>query len=524
MKKQYVWIALFILATAITATLLINTSGLAQPTAQGQAMGQEARVILVAGKDNVEPMYLPPPDEFTRLRAQTANIQITWLYGTYGSTYCQTWPANAQTAFEYAVGIWESLINSPVPITVDACWENMGSTSGILGGAGPNAINANFSGAPIPGTWYPGALANALAGYDLSSGRSDISASFNSAFPNWDFTTGSSTSPTKYNFVSVVLHELCHGLGFISSLERYQATNSAWWGWSSPAYPVIMDRFIENGDGLNLVAKYPSADYTPSVALFNELTNNNVWFNGTNANAANGGGRPQLYAPSVWAEGSSISHLDYATYAGGVNTLMVYALNAGVTVHDPGPVTKGIFKDIGWAFEAPPTPTPTPTATPTPQVTVIPAASGGALTAIHETTTTAQFPPASLPYDIRVTLGFTDVTGYGVKYAPVKPGLLLSAVRVSDSQPVYELDSPFTLTIDYDNADVWSIKEDTLMVYYWNSGQWITATQTCNPATTFTRSTDLNRFTIGVCDMARYALMGETERIFLPIVLRNASP
>jgi hypothetical protein len=27
---------------------------------------------------------------------------------------------------------------------------------------------------------------------------------------------------------------------------------------------------------------------------------------------------------------------------------MVYAISAGVSMHDPGPVTRGLLKDLGW--------------------------------------------------------------------------------------------------------------------------------------------------------------------------------
>lgn len=521
MRKQYVWIILLGIWAAISAAILMNTSGLAQSAAQGLALPQTARVILVAGRENVEPMFVPPPDEFTRLHTQTATFEINWLYG--GG--CQAVPVEARIAFQYAADIWATLIHSPVPITVDACWKDMGNPN-ILGGAGPVETWRDFLGAPWASTQYPVALANALYGSDINPRQADIEAEFNSAFSSWYFGTGSSTPIGKYNFVSVALHELCHGLGFISSLQRYGETNSATWGWET-SYPVIMDRFIENGSWQTLVNQYPTANELPSAALYSELIGGNIWFNGPYADQANGGGRVRLYAPGTWSSGSSISHLDYDTYGGGPNTLMVYALNAGATVHDPGPVTKGILKDIGWKFEAPPTPTPTftptPTATPTPKVTVIPA-SGGSLTAIHETTTTVQFPDESLPWDIRVTLGFTDVTGYDVKLAPVKPGLFLSAIRVSDSQPVYELASPFTMIINYDERDIWSIKENTLMMYYWDSSQWITATQTCSPTSSFTHNAPGNQVIVQVCDLARYALMGETERVFFPITMKSTSP
>jgi hypothetical protein len=68
--------------------------------------------------------------------------------------------------------------------------------------------------------------------------------------------------------------------------------------------------------------------------------------------AANGGQRVKLYAPSTWAGGSSYAHLDYSTFSGTTNRLMVYAISSGVAIHDPGSVTMGLLRDLGWGGAA----------------------------------------------------------------------------------------------------------------------------------------------------------------------------
>ncbi|RMF41613.1 MAG: CAP domain-containing protein, partial [Anaerolineae bacterium] len=59
------------------------------------------------------------------------------------------------------------------------------------------------------------------------------------------------------------------------------------------------------------------------------------------------------------------------------NALMTYALPPGEANHDPGPVVRGMFGDMGWTINnATPTPSPTasltPTFTPTPSATITP--------------------------------------------------------------------------------------------------------------------------------------------------------
>ena len=85
----------------------------------------------------------------------------------------------AHTAFEYAVDIWENFITSPVTIEIRATWTPL--EPNVLGSAGPMEAEANFNGAIFDNTFFPIALANKLAGSDLSA-EVDIQARFNSSF------------------------------------------------------------------------------------------------------------------------------------------------------------------------------------------------------------------------------------------------------------------------------------------------------------------------------------------------------
>jgi hypothetical protein len=198
---------------------------------------------------------------------------------------------------------------------------------------------------PEAGTWYPVALANALSGSDQNGSTSEIDASFNSGYSSWYFGTDGNTPAGQYDFASVVLHEIGHGLGFLGFMDVV-----AGMGYSDYlGYPGIYDRFTENGSGTQLLW-YPS----PSATLAAQLQSNNVYFDGPNANAANGGTPAKLYAPGTWSDGSSYSHLDDSTYDGTSNALMTHAIGWAESIHNPGPVTLGIFKDMGWTVETQP--------------------------------------------------------------------------------------------------------------------------------------------------------------------------
>ena len=146
--------------------------------------------------------------------------------------------------------------------------------------------------------------------------------------------------------MSVVLHELGHGLGFFGSMNVSTVNGS--WGFGT-GFPAMYDRFAINGSSQLLIDTYPNF----SVSLGAQLVSN-VFFGGANARNGNGGNAPKLYTPSVWQQGSSYSHLNEATFpAGSLNSLMTPQIGAGEAIHDPGPIVRGAFIDMGWTVPPP---------------------------------------------------------------------------------------------------------------------------------------------------------------------------
>ena len=315
--------------------LLFLVMGLSQSpiTAQeniGQSADNQQLIYIWAGQSDRIVPYVPSPFELIP-QTPTANITVN---------YIGSWNSQAQAAFEYAVSIWEGLLVSTVTIEVDAEWSSS-LPPGALGGAGPYTFWRDFTNAPQANTWYPAAIANERAGSDLNGTDPEIDAAFSSTFSDWYFGTDGNPPDSDYDFVSVVLHELGHGLGFVGSMRV--ASGVGYWG-SGTAYPFIYDRFTENGGGTPLL-NY--ANY--SVALAGQLTSGTVYFDAPQANAANGGSRPHLYAPGIWQQGSSYSHLDESTFVGGTsNALMTPIIYNGEANHNPGPITLGMFQDMGW--------------------------------------------------------------------------------------------------------------------------------------------------------------------------------
>jgi len=262
-------------------------------------------------------------------RSTAANIEVTYTGFT----------PQAQAAFQHAVEIWEALLVSPVTIHVQATWTPLGT--GVLGSAGATAYYSDISGATRSGVTYPVALAEKISGQELNGATvPDINARFSSTF-NWYYGLDGNVPAGQYDLVSVVLHELGHGLGFIASTSYSGGSGT----YSTP--PSIYATYMENlaGQALTNPALFPN----PSTALGTQFTSNNVYFNSNLAKAVNGGVRPRLYAPTTYSAGSSISHLNEATYpAGNINSLMTPQIGSAEAMHNPGPITLRMFDEMGW--------------------------------------------------------------------------------------------------------------------------------------------------------------------------------
>ena len=330
----------------LMAAMYLSATPVVAATASSKGVAKnESRMVTLMHDPRPSTLRVPLPESFARLHAQgakAATVTINFLPAGSPNTHwgdtAIAWPAAAKAAVTYAASVWASQLNSSVPIVIDAAWvNNLGS--GVLGHSGSLNSWRDFLGAPMAGTWYSITLANALYGSDLDPANADIYMGFSSTF-DWYTGTDGSTPGTQVDLVSVVLHEICHGLGFAGLMSVSSGIGS--WG-GGTAYPKSYDRFTENGSGQLLISAFANN----SAALASQLTSDNIYFNGAMATAANGDSHPKLYAPATWSQGSSYAHLA-ETFNGTSHALMTYSLANGESIHSPGTITMGLLRDVGW--------------------------------------------------------------------------------------------------------------------------------------------------------------------------------
>ncbi len=322
-KNVFIVIILFLSAWVSNGQQLKSKSGLSLPQPFCVASGK------------VEKSFIPPPESFLLKSGDPkCDIDVTYIGFT----------TEAQNAFEHAVEIWESIIESDMTIRMKATW-NSDMESNTLGSCGAETYYANFTNAPYEDLYYPVAIAEKIANKELNGeSRYDIEADFNSSI-NWYYGIDGDTPDTQYDLVSVVLHEIAHGLGFQGFF--FVKDDQGIYGYYEEGDATSFDRLVVRSFGAQLLDTTVYSNRSSELA--SALQSAGLYAESPIAKASNNGIRPRLYAPTVFEEGSSVYHLNDNTYpTGNENSLMTHAFGMGEAIHDPGPLTRGIMEDIGW--------------------------------------------------------------------------------------------------------------------------------------------------------------------------------
>lgn len=283
---------------------------------------------------------VPAPDAILR---RLPNARTAAATSQFIVTYDSAMPEAAKKAFQYAVDIWQSILISKIPIRVNAQWGG-NLSAGALAATSPWTYYRNFPGAQKYVTWYPVALAEKILEREINGTNPDIVITIGTTI-NWYYGTDGTPPANQYDFTSTILHELCHGLGFTGSFynDKSGASDVGSYGFGDNT-PAVYDRYIENAAAKQLISFTNN-----SSALAAEITSRKLYFNGPIlANTANKGDKVPVYAPAQYSVGSTIYHLA-ETFNNTQNALMTYSVNPGQSILNPGPVTKAILGEMGWA-------------------------------------------------------------------------------------------------------------------------------------------------------------------------------
>ena len=176
---------------------------------------------------------------------------------------------------------------------------------------------------------------HATTGIDPSGGFPDSIATFDFGY-NWH--PGTSANPGGlFDLFSVTLHEFTHSMGFLTLMNSSGVSSISG---TDPGVFGVFASFLERGDGTQLFG--PGGDFLGNLG---DLTSDDVFFDGPNATAANGGNPIKIYAPGTFQPGSSFAHLDPM-----LNALMNPSFGPGVEKREWTTYDSAILQDIGWEF------------------------------------------------------------------------------------------------------------------------------------------------------------------------------
>jgi hypothetical protein len=245
-------------------------------------------------------------------------------------------------ATEYALELWGEQLGGRLAVEISVSFDSLANN--ILGSS------YRMPSYMLPGTntWYCSAVGKQLAGA-IQHSMKDIRIIMNK---NYTFYYGvdGKTPNGKHDYLTIMLHEITHGLGFFAQCGQngaYSYTTSTGGGAGTP-FPGAFDRQLCKGlDG----ALLPDLNQSERAAL---VISNNLYAGAPSSHLleANEGVRVKIYAPTTYNSGSSTSHWDNSVT---FPTFMKYSIGSGASnaLHTFNDRKIGLMLDIGWTLPIP---------------------------------------------------------------------------------------------------------------------------------------------------------------------------
>ncbi|MDW8243944.1 MAG: hypothetical protein RMJ88_12100 [Thermogemmata sp.] len=259
------------------------------------------------------------------LTTTSVAAQITWNItyldpngtGFYDPTYGQLRRNSIVAATQYLGTVLDGRG------TVNLEFSTAPSNAGYLAAFGPayfSAVPSN-KGSFQNGSVYQAARTNTHIGYDSIDGVGYFNFNY-----GWNY-VGQTPSSNRYDMVTVAIHEIMHGMGFISLTDQLGRGLRN----STPGTPdtySVYDRYLHKGSGANATALFNTNINDPNYGSFvgnasvftaGNDPNNGLFFIGPYSREVYGAAVP-IYAPNPYQAGSSVSHVNDN------NALMYYSI------------------------------------------------------------------------------------------------------------------------------------------------------------------------------------------------------
>lgn len=270
------------------------------------------------------------------------------VFTPIGGNNATTLGAARLNVLNEAARIWGLRLTSTQTIVLEAKFAALTctSTSSTLASAGPMYF---FTTSAQPNVLLPAALADAITNTNNNS-RDDISVSINS-----NVGTGASCLGGKnfylgldhnnggnVDLLNVLLHELGHGLGFISltNSDGTAVVTGKFSAFDQFVYSETLGKFWPAMTD----AERAAASIASGAVTFNSISiNNNLSAYTANSGLSTPGGHLRLYTPSTYSSGSSVSHWDTVASPDLLMEPFITANALGST-----DLTGCVLRDIGW--------------------------------------------------------------------------------------------------------------------------------------------------------------------------------
>lgn len=257
---------------------------------------------------------------------------------------------NVTKSVNRAITVLSNIFDIKVPISAAVIFTSLGYLGDyiILGSGAPTSF------VPINGILYPIALAKNILG--TGSEGIDIIIFINTNGTKFYYADDDSVPPPGYfDFTSVLMHEMIHGMGFIGTIISPLCTRQIKESDALASHVRGCQFSLSSSYGSNFsvydhnIVEISGSRLTDIINA-SPVTAGNIYDAGElYFNTSSSYGLVNLYTPSPWVPGQSLYHMS-SIYLSTSNTLMCNVFNQGGMVRTPGILGLAMLQKLGWTI------------------------------------------------------------------------------------------------------------------------------------------------------------------------------